>query len=81
MNVSTGTEQNTKGYLHIYFPKVRATALPGFSSSYKSAGTQSVTFSAMDAKRADKASYTMIYEPLNEDGTVVAKSGSTVDWN
>ena len=31
------TEQNTKGYLHIYFPKVRATALPGFSASYKSA--------------------------------------------
>lgn len=76
-----GTEQNIKGYLHVYMPKVRATALPGFSASYKSAQTNSVTFSGMDAKRADKKSYELLYEPLNDDGEVIAKSGSTVDWN
>ena len=80
MNTSIGTEQNIKGYLHIYMPKVRATALPGFSASYKSAQTNSVTFAAMDAKRGDKQSYSMIYEALDEDGNIVAKSGNTVDW-
>ena len=76
----TGTEASIKGYLHIYFPRVRATALPGFSASYKAAQTNAVTFSNMDAGRADKLGYSMIYEPLDEDGEVVAKSSATVDW-
>ena len=74
------TEASIKGYLHIYFPRVRATALPGFSASYKAAQTNAVTFSNMDAGRADKLGYSMIYEPLDEDGEVVAKSSATVDW-
>ena len=75
------TEKSIKGYLHVYFPKVRATALPSLSTSYKSNATPSVTFSGMDAKRADKKSYELIYEPLDETtGDIVAKSGGTVDW-
>ena len=74
------TEANTIAKLHLYMPKVRATALPGFSASYKSAQTPSVTFSAMDAKRADKKSYELIYEKLDDEGNVIAKSGETVDW-
>lgn len=61
-------------------PKVRATALPGFGTSYKSNSTPSVTFSSMDAKRADGKGYDIIYEALDDDGNVVAKSGGTVDW-
>ena len=75
------TEKSIKGYLHIYFPKVRATALPSLSTSYKSNATPSVTFSGMDPKRADKKGYELIYEELDADtGDIVAKSGATVDW-
>lgn len=74
------TETSVKGYVHLYMPKVRATALPGFGTSYKSNSTPSVTFSNMDAKRADGKGYEIIYEALDDDGNVVAKSGGTVDW-
>ena len=74
------TENNTIALLHIYFPKVRATALPGFSASWKSAQTNSVTFSNMDAKRSDGKGYEMLYEKLDADGNVIAKSSATVDW-
>lgn len=60
--------------------RCRATALPGFDSSWKSAQTNSVTFSAMDAKRADKKYVEYYYEPLDADGAIVNKSGNTVDW-
>ena len=39
-----------------------------------------MTFSAMDAKRADKKYVEYYYEPLSATGTIVAKSGNTVDW-
>lgn len=42
--------------------------------------TPTLTFSAMDAHRSDKKSYEMVYEKLDEDGNIVAKSGETVDW-
>lgn len=75
------TESNQIAKLHLYMPKVRVTALPGFSASYKSAQTPTLTFSAMDPHRSDKKSYELIYEKLDEDGNVVAKSGETVDWS
>ena len=31
------TESSIQGWLHLYMPKVRVTALPGFSASYKTA--------------------------------------------
>ena len=61
-------------------PRVRATALPGFSASYKTAQVPSVTFSAMDAKRADKKCYELLYEKLDDEGNIIAKSAETVDW-
>lgn len=75
------TNANKKGLLHICMRRCRATALPGFNSSYKSAGTNGVTFSAMDAKRADKHFIEYYYEPLDSTGGIVNKSGETVDWN
>lgn len=76
------TESAVKGYLHLYIPRVRVTALPGFDSSYKSASTNSVTFSAIDPKRADEKMYDLFYEPLDtEGGIVTAHGGADVIWN
>lgn len=70
-----------KGVVHIHYPRVRATALPGFDTSYKGASTNSVTFSAIDARRADKKWYDETFEPY-VDGEIVNKSeATTVDWN
>lgn len=62
---SAGTdcsESAVKAYLHIYVPLARVTALPGFDSSYKTAATQGLTFTALDPKRADKKMYDVIWE-------------------
>lgn len=75
------TESSVKGWLHLYLPRCRVTALPGFDNSYKSASTNSVTFAAIDPKRADEKMYDLYYEPLDADGAIVAKSSGTVVWN
>lgn len=77
------TDASVKGWLHLEIPRVRVTALPGFSNSYKSAATNSVTFAAIDAKRADKMYYRIMYEPADSDGKLVAKSAvaaANVKW-
>lgn len=73
------TDASVKGWLHLEIPRVRVTALPGFSNSYKSAATNSVTFAAIDAKRADKMYYRIMYEPADSNGDIVAKSKITSD--
>lgn len=75
------TESSIKGYLHLYIPRVRVTALPGFDNSYKSAATNSVTFSAIDPKRADEKMYDLYYEPLDENGAIITKPTGEVTWN
>lgn len=77
------TESSVKGWLHLYIPRVRVTALPGFDNSYKSAATNSVTFSSIDPKRADEKMYDLYYEPLDANGAIVTTptEGSTVVWN
>ena len=77
------TESSIKGWLHLYIPRVRVTALPGFDNSYKSAATNSVTFSAIDPKRADEKMYDLSYEPLGANGAIVTTptEGATVAWN
>lgn len=76
------TESAIKGYLHLHIPRVRATALPGFDNSYKSASTNSVTFAAIDPKRADNKMYELDYEPLSAEGTIITKSAAeNVAWN
>ena len=72
-----------KGILHLVIYRVRVTALPGFNSSYKTAGTNSLTFAAMDARRADKKMFDLIYEPLDSKGGIVNYSSVTtseVKW-
>lgn len=64
---SSGTdcsEGAIKGYVHIYVPRVRISAQPGFDTSYKTAATNAVTFSAIDPNRADKKMYDVVYEPV-----------------
>lgn len=75
------TESAVKGWLHLHIPRVRVTALPGFDNSYKSASTNSVTFAAIDPKRADGKMYELDYEPLDESGDFVTKGAGNVAWN
>ena len=72
-----------KGILHLVIYRVRVTALPGFSNSYKQASTNSLTFAAMDARRPDKKMFDLIYEPMDSKGGIVNYSSVTtseVKW-
>lgn len=72
-----------KAILHLYIPRVRVTALPGFSNSYKQASTTSLTFAAMDPKLGSKSMYDLVYEPLDANGNIVTKSEvatASVGW-
>lgn len=66
---SSGEEGNAggvKGHLIMHVGKCRITAMPGFDTSYKSAATNSVTFSVME-NRGDEAAYTIAYYELKKD--------------
>lgn len=72
-----------KGILHLYVPRVRVTALPGFSNSYKQATTTSLTFAAMDPKLGSKQMYDLVFEPTDSDGNIITKSSvatGSVGW-
>lgn len=56
------TESAVKANLYVHIPLARITALPGFDSSYKTAGTQGLTFTSLDPKRADKKMYDVVWE-------------------
>lgn len=61
---ATGDESDAagvKGYVLMKVYKCRVTAMPGFDTSYKSAATNAVTFSALDPKRADESIYNIAY--------------------
>lgn len=55
------TESAIKGYVILRIYRCRVTQMPGFDTSYKSAATNAVTFSAMDAKKADGEIYEIAY--------------------
>lgn len=56
------TDSAIIGYLTVHVYKCRVTAQPGFDSSYKSANSFQFTLGAMDAKRADDATYSIAYK-------------------
>lgn len=58
------TEAAIKGWVHVHVYRVRVTALPGIDSSYKTAATHAMTFTAIDPQRADNQMYTITYEEL-----------------
>lgn len=55
------SESAIKGYVILRIYRCRVTQMPGFDTSYKSAATNAVTFSAMDAKKADGEVYEIAY--------------------
>lgn len=55
------TDSAVKGYVILRMYRCRVTQMPGFDTSYKSAATNAVTFSAMDAKRDDEKIYEIAY--------------------
>lgn len=55
------TESSVKGYVIMHLYRCRVTQMPGFDTSYKSAATNQVTWSALDAKRDDDAVYSIAY--------------------
>lgn len=58
------TEAAIKGWVHIHVFRVRVTALPGIDSSYKTAATFPMTFTAIDPGRADGMMQETVYEEL-----------------
>lgn len=67
----------------MYIPRVRVTSLPGFSNSYKSSSTTSLTFAAMDPKLGSRSMYDLVFEPTDSNGDIITKSSVTtanVDW-
>lgn len=75
------SESSIKAYLHLHIDRVRATAMPGIDASYKSAATQSITWSGLDPKRADGNMFDWSYEELGTDGKIVSKSAKEVKWD
>ena len=71
------TDASIKGWVHIHLPRVRVTQLPNFSTSYKSAATNGVTFSAIDAKLASKKYFDITYEPTDSEGEIVNTTENT----
>ena len=55
------TDNAVKGYVILRMYRCRVTQMPGFDTSYKSAATNAVTFSAMDAKKDDGEIYEIAY--------------------
>ncbi len=74
-------QSSVKGWLHMELPRVRVTAFPGFDTSYKTAATNSITFSAVDPKTANDQMYALTYEPLDGSGNIVTTpTQGASDW-
>lgn len=58
------TDSSIKGYVELHVFRCRVTQGPGFDTSYKTAQTNQITLSAVDAKRADDATYSLAYFDL-----------------
>ena len=64
--------------MHVF--RVRVTALPAIDSSYKTAATHSMTFTAIDPQRADNRMYRITYEPLTTTGEIDTTYGESVEY-
>lgn len=76
-------DASVKGILHLIIYRCRVTGLPGMNTQYKSASTNSLTFAALDARRADKKMFDLVYEPMDANGNIVNKSAvaaADVQW-
>lgn len=75
------TEAAIKGWIHVHVYRVRVTALPAIDSSYKTAATHAMTFTALDPQRADNKMYRVTYEALTSEGGINTTYGASVDYN
>ena len=55
------TQSSIVGYVNLKVYRARVTGQPGLDGSYKTASTFQFTLSALDAKRADEAVYSISY--------------------
>lgn len=60
------TESAIVGYVNLKVYRARVTGQPGLDGSYKTASTYQFTLSALDAKRADEAVYSIAYVPKSK---------------
>lgn len=71
---SNGDEQQAggvKGFVLVRIFRCRATTMPGFDGSYKSAATNQVTFSTLESKEQDGAAYSIAYFDNTNDKTKI----------
>ena len=64
------TDSAVVGYVHFRIYRVRVTTPPGMDTSFKTASTNSLTFSAVDPKRSDRQLFKVTFEEL-ENGAPV----------
>lgn len=70
---SSGTDctvASQKGIIHVEIFRVRVTTPTNIDTSYKTAATFPVTFSAIDPQRPDGLWYTITYEELTSSGAI-----------
>lgn len=74
------TDSAIAGYVHFRIFRVRVSQAPGFDTSFKTAATNTITFTALNPRRADKRMYEIIYEELNSDGSAIAPDVDDPDY-
>ena len=80
---SSCSDATRKARLHLVIYRVRVTTMPGFNTQWKQGATNGLTFSAMDARRADKKMFDLVYEPMDKNGDIVnysSVSAGDVGW-
>lgn len=75
------TQAGVVGYLHLKAPRVMVTSRAGMDTSRGSAATPSITFSIIDAHRADEKWYDLIYEPLPDGAISTDYSQEEITWD
>lgn len=70
-----------KGYAILKIYKCRVTQMPGFDTSYKSAATNAITLSAMDAKKANQEAYKLTYVEAADAEIKQTPAGGTTGGN
>jgi hypothetical protein len=70
-----------KGYAILKIYKARVTQMPGFDTSYKSAATNAITLSAMDAKKLNQEAYKLTFVEVAAEKAAQAAAGDDTGDN
>ncbi len=74
------TESATAGVVHVKIYRVRVSAPAGFDTSFKTASTNTVTFSSINPKRADRKMFEVIYERYDSNGEIMVPDADSPDF-